>query len=178
MDEIGAGSSYESDLREIRERVVQLKRETDAKAPAGHDHERLSARLDRVEGELEATREDVWTVREVAEAADDRINGGFENYRELLERLLDRTETIERRLDTLGETVLSAREREERREQLAILARTANREGVRAAVCAECEETVDLGLLVEPVCPHCETTFEELSVGRGLFGSATLLNDA
>lgn len=177
MDEIGAGSSYESDLREIRERVVQLKRETDAKAPASHDHDHLSARLDRVEGELEAIREDLRTVREVAEAADNRIDDGFDNYRELLERLLDRTETIERRLDTLGETVLSAREREDRRGRLATLTRTANREGVRTAICDDCEGTVDLGLLADPACPHCKVMFEELSVGRGLFGSATLIPD-
>jgi hypothetical protein len=166
MDETGTNTPVASDLTDVRERVVQLKREIDTKAPADHDHKTLTGRLDEVERDLESIRAEM--------DVDTRIDEGFENYRELLERLLDRTETIESRLDTLGSTVLAAREQAERREQLASLTRTANREGVRTADCEECSETLDLGLLSDPSCPHCEMDFLELVVGRGLFGTATL----
>lgn len=174
MDETGTNTPVAPDLTDVRERVVQLKREIDAKAPADHDHETLTARLDGIEHDLESIRAETEDVRERSLDAGERIDDGFENYRELLERLLERTETIESRLDTLGTTVLAARERNESREQLASLTRTANRGGVRTADCEGCSETLDLGLLFEPVCPHCEMALSELVVGRGLFGTATL----
>lgn len=170
MDETGTNAPVASDLTDVRERVIQLKREIDAKAPADHDHEGLTTRLDRIERDLESIREETDGVQ----AADDRIERGFENYRELLEGILDRTETIESRLDTLGTTVLAAREHHENRERLAELTRTANCEGVRTADCEGCEETIDLGLLSDPVCPHCEMVLSELVVGGGLFGTAAL----
>ncbi|MEM4780592.1 MAG: hypothetical protein QXG03_03375 [Halalkalicoccus sp.] len=174
MDESGAGASYESALADVRERIVQVKRETDAKAPADHDHGELSANLDRLESEVESLREESEAVRELADAADERIESGFENYAASLERLLERTETIEERLDTLGATALAAREHVEDRERLGGLARAANRAGVRTASCGECDETIDVGLLSAPECPHCEAAFAEFAPGRGLFGSATL----
>lgn len=129
MDETGTNTPVAPDLTDVRERVVQLKREIDAKAPADHDHETLTARLDGIEHDLESIRAETEDVRERSLDAGERIDDGFENYRELLERLLERTETIESRLDTLGTTVLAARERNESREQLASLTRTANRGG-------------------------------------------------
>lgn len=174
MDSSGTEASFGADLADVRERIVQIKRETDAKASAEHEHDELIAGIDRVERDLETTRGELEAVRETTEGVEGRIDEGFENYRELLERLLDRTETIESRLDTLGTTVFSVREGEEARKRLADLARTANRAGVRTAACDACEASVDIGLLTDPACPHCETAFSELVAGNGLFGTATL----
>lgn len=177
MGESGAGASHESALADVRERIVQVKRETDTKAPADHDHEEIDAELDRLGSDIEALREESESALELAERAERRVETGFENYAELLEELLDRTETIEKRLDTLGTTALAERERTKPRERLAELSRAANREGVRTADCEACAETVDIGLLTDPTCPHCEAPFTEFATGRGMFGSATLRSD-
>lgn len=44
------------------------------------------------------------------------------------------------------------------------LKRVATREGVHEATCADCDARVDVALLAERVCPHCESRFRELAV--------------
>ncbi|WP_435184474.1 CopG family transcriptional regulator [Halobellus sp. EA9] len=140
-------------ITDVRERVIQVKRETDAKAPADHDHPDLERRLE----------------------------GGFENYEEVLQYLTDLSDDHDAKLDTLASVTADVRERvidlERRaneRDAAASLRREANRHGVTTAKCGACDEAVHLGLLDSPYCPHCETTFEELDPKRGFFGSNRL----
>ena len=46
--------------------------------------------------------------------------------------------------------------------------------GERTASCADCDATVDLGLLARARCPHCEATFVDFEPSTGFFSSATL----
>ncbi|MFB6252524.1 MAG: CopG family transcriptional regulator [Halobellus sp.] len=150
-------AALEADLDEqiadVRDRVIQVKREADAKAPVDHDHPEL----------------------------DRRMTEGFENYEEILTHLTDATEDHNHKLSRLAGTIVDLRDRltelEQRsneRSAAAELRREANRHGIVAAECESCGETVRLGLLDSPRCPHCEATFEEVDPKRGFFGSNTL----
>ncbi|MFB6089587.1 MAG: CopG family transcriptional regulator [Halobellus sp.] len=141
-------------ITDVRERVIQVKRETDAKAPADHDHPDLERRLE----------------------------GGFANYEEVLQYLTDVADDHDAKLDTLASAIVDLRDRvgelERRRNErdaAAALRREANRHGVTTARCGACGESVTLPLLDAPFCPHCEATFEELDPKRGFFGSNRLV---
>ena len=158
LDDVdGRVADLEADVDEkitdVRERVIQVKRETDAKAPADHDHPTIERRL----------------------------SAGFENYEEILEYLTESSDEHGSKLDRLGSAVvalrsrLSALEREaDEREAVADLRREANRHGVTKATCESCGETVRLGLLDDPHCPHCDSPFDGLDPKRGFFGASKL----
>ena len=158
LDEIADRvAALEADLDEkitdVRERVIQVKRETDAKAPAEHDHPEIERRL----------------------------SAGFENYEEILEYLAETSDEHGSKLDRLGSAVLALRSRlsaleraADRREAAADLRREANRHGVATAACESCGETVRLGLLDEPRCPHCDSSFDGLDPKRRFFDTNRL----
>jgi DNA repair exonuclease SbcCD ATPase subunit len=64
------------------------------------------------------------------------------------------------------------------RERLDALTAAANRHGVRKANCTECGETVNLGLLTTPECPHCGRRFAELEPNPGFLGTSRLVTEA
>ena len=161
-------------VEDVRQRVVQVKREADAKAPADHDHDDLERRLERVATALEALDDEL-------EGVDRRVDRGFENYEEVLEYLTETTDEVQRRLARLASVVLELREQlrdatrdEVRRTALAHLTDAANRHGVDRARCEACEATVDLSLLVAPRCPHCDAAFTTLEPRRGFFRTSVL----
>lgn len=174
-------------LEDVRERVIQVKRETDQKAPTDHTHPELAEQVDTAkatvadfEETLEKLQSDLTTVEtEVAELSE-TLSGGFDNYEEILEYLLDQTDLLEQRVDTLAEALLETRGRlrevsGQRREQelLAELKADANRAGVSRGTCDDCGQRVNVGLLTKPRCPHCSATFTELAVSRRLGGLLT-----
>ncbi|SDQ15579.1 CopG family transcriptional regulator [Halopelagius longus] len=165
LEELDA--EFDEKLTDVRERVVQVKRETDRKAPADHDHPDLSGRVE--------------TLSEEFEAVDDRVAEGFENYEEILEYLTETTDEAESKLDTLASAVVSLRRRADELERSraeraagAELKREANRAGVEEASCENCGTTVSLGLLDGPYCPQCTATFDGVEPKRGFLGTATL----
>ena len=159
----GRVGELEADLDEkitdVRQRVVQVKREADAKAPADHDHPAVERRIDE----------------------------GFENYEEILEYLTERTEALEdgaddrsAKLTRVANAVVGLRRRVaalegeiEKRAAAADLHEAANRRGISEAACDSCGESVQLGLLDEPTCPHCESPFDGVESG-GWFRSNRL----
>ncbi|WP_424006332.1 hypothetical protein [Haloferax denitrificans] len=174
----GRVEALEGDLDEkiadVRTRVVQVKRETDEKAPRDHAHPELDGELDRL-------ADDVHAVRNRVADLDDRLDAGFENFEEILSYLDETTATLDENLRTVARTLLDLRGRaadleaaDLERTALAELLRSANAAGEKKARCEECDETVHLDLLAEPRCPSCRTPFRELSSSPGFFGTATL----
>jgi chromosome segregation ATPase len=162
-------------IDDVRDRVVQIKRETDAKAPREHDHPAVEERVD----EAARTAADAKTA--VADL-DDRLDRGFENYEEILEYLTEVTDDLEATVETLSDAVADVRDgvnrvsaAEHGRRAVDDLRTAANRHGERTASCADCSATVDLGLLSRPNCPHCEAAFVDFEPSAGFFGGATLL---
>ena len=161
-------------IDDVRERVVQIKRESDAKAPREHGHPDLETRAD------EAVRTAADAEARVDDLAD-RLDRGFENYEEILEYLTDVTDDLDENVETLASTMVDLRAEirrvtaaEHDRRAVDDLRTAANRHGERTASCADCDATVDLGLLARPNCPHCEATFVDFEPATGFFGSATL----
>lgn len=88
-----------------------------------------------------------------------------------VDTLDDRTEAMASMLRDLEPVVAAHHERE----QLDALQETAAELGVRTAECEACEESVDLGLLTEPACPHCGTPADGVSSQSGLLWSKSVL---
>lgn len=165
---------FRSMVDDVRDRIVQVKRETDEKAPADHAHHDLQTAMDQLGQELAALDA---TVSQL----DDRVSVGFENYEEILTYLTDTTDALDRKIGQLAATVIDLRERvgdttrdEVRRAALVHLTDTANRHGIGTAKCDNCSETVHIGMLVEPRCPHCDSLFSALEPKSGFFRSSVL----
>lgn len=161
-------------LEDVRERVIQVKRETDAKAPADHDHPELES-VERLESDLEE-------LRTTVEGLEADLENGFENYEDVLRYLKDVTEESRQYLDTLATALLDVRSATERvaaesaaRVEADRLKSTANKHGFRLASCEECDASVDLSLLSKAECPHCSATFVDVDPKDGFFGDNTLV---
>lgn len=175
-------STVDEKVDDVRDRIIQVKRETDEKAPVDHDHPGLAA---DVENALSASRTAEETAADATAAVEDveeRLDAGFENYEDILETLHDRTNTLSGKVGTLARVLVDIRESvsplieaENRRTAVEQLKRTANQDGVRSAHCEECDAAVDVALLTRPACPFCEATFTDIEPKSGFFGSATLV---
>ena len=166
----GLEADLDEKIADVRERVVQVKREANAKAPADHDHPELAGRMD-----------------EDFERLDRRLDEGFENYEEVLEYLTERTDDLdddaddrESRLRKVANSVVDLRRRVatiegavEERAAVAAVRESANRQGISEAACGSCGESVRIGLLDEPACPHCGSPFDGVELG-GWFRSNRL----
>lgn len=178
----------DSNVADLRERVVQVLDTARSKADADHDHGALDARLEDVEAALDGVESNVERLEATAEsveadlgALDEQVEGGFENFEAILEGLADAVDDAEGKLDALAGAVVDLRERavalesaQAQRAAAEELQAEANREGVGVADCEQCGGSVDVALLGTPRCPHCSGVFTGLSPGRRFFGRATL----
>ncbi|WP_353634459.1 hypothetical protein ABSL23_01270 [Halobacterium sp. NMX12-1] len=175
-------SEFDEKIQDVRERVIQVKRDADAKAPKDHDHPDLSSQAEEA---LDAARDAQAEVAEVAETARrlrERVDAGFDNFEEVLTYLRDETRDLDRKTATLATAVVSMRDSvaslaaaEARRERAERLKREANLAGVTEADCGDCGETVTVALLTAPECPFCAATFEEVEANPGWFGTDVLV---
>jgi predicted nucleic acid-binding Zn-ribbon protein len=173
---------FEEMIQDVRDRVVQVKREADGKAPADHDHDDLRQRADEVADRADRLAEELESLSESVTELDERVETGFENYEDVLEYLTDATDDLEAKLTTLAEVVVELRDRTQtlsarHASQAAAdeLAHLANRRGIESAKCTHCGEMVHIGLLADPNCPHCACTFNDVEPKQGLFGTARLV---
>jgi predicted Zn-ribbon and HTH transcriptional regulator len=170
-------SRFDGLLEDVRERVIQVKRETDQKAAADHDHPELASAVE----ELEGVADDLETVAAAVDKLETRMEGGFDNYEEVLEYLADTIDQVSRRQATLANAIVETREelrklaaRDSARSAVEELQRAAGQLGVRNADCEDCGTTVDLGLLTRTECPHCSASFVSVTPAQGYFGSDTI----
>ncbi len=179
LDELDA--TIEELIEDVRMRVIQLKRETDAKAPKEHDHGDLRDRLEAVETRVAEAERRAESAAERAADAESSLAAGFENYEEILTYLTEETDRLDGRLDLLARAVIDLRSEVEtvaaeraRRDAVDELKRAANQQGVRTAECDACSASVDIALLTEPNCPQCAERFVDVSPGTRFFRSNTL----
>jgi len=164
LDEMEA--DYTEKLEDVRERVIQVKRETDAKAPADHTHEepdRLGDLADRIE-ELVADLEDI----------EHRVS----DHEAATEDVTERLDETRQRLRTVAWVVSDLREAHEEgggMEAVERIKRAAARADVDRAKCESCGNGVEIALLTDPECPHCETTVTNVEPAEGFFGKPRLV---
>ncbi|MFB6361322.1 MAG: hypothetical protein ABEH59_08375 [Halobacteriales archaeon] len=102
----------------------------------------------------------------------------LENASKVLRHLFSELDEIDDRTGVLAsvlrdlDPVVSAHHD---REKVDSLKEAAAELGVRTAECETCEQTVDLGLLTDPECPHCGTPAEAVSSRSGWLWSTSVL---
>ena len=175
-------------VEDVRERVIQVKREADAKAPADHDHPPLEGQVEEHRELLDALGRDVVEVDEAVDdvgeridAIDDRMEAGFSNFEEVLEYLLDASDDTGAKIRTLARAVVGLRKEVDRlaastaeRDAADRLRVSAHEHGVTSADCESCGRTVHLAMLTAPECPHCAAGFTEVEPRTGFFRSSVL----
>ncbi|EMA66447.1 hypothetical protein C461_10418 [Halorubrum aidingense JCM 13560] len=128
----------------------------------------LDDRLARVESRTEGLDD----LESRVDGLESRMDGiDIEDVDDKLSRVASAIVRVRRRLEA------AERDRADR-ERLDALTAAANRHGVRKANCTECGETVGLGLLTTPECPHCGRQFAELDPNPGFLGTSRLVAEA
>jgi predicted nucleic acid-binding Zn-ribbon protein len=176
IDDLDAG--LEETVSDVRERVIQVKREADAKAESDHGHPDLVTDIGDAVAEVNALADEVADMEERVENSMSEITAETASIREEIDRL---SEDVTHKLNVLGAAVVEMRDQvrtllAERKKHALVeeLRRNANRDGVTVAKCENCSNNVRIGLLTEPRCPHCNESVEELDPKDGFFGSNLL----
>jgi chromosome segregation ATPase len=167
-------ADFQAKIDDVRERVVQVKREADAKAPADHSHEEfdhidaLSQDIEGLEGEIADLRAD---VTEALETQDEQLGD--------IDDIDDRLDDVEDKLTRVAWVVSDLRDEQGGRDQnqkaVDRLKRAAAQENISTARCSNCSEQVEIGLLTEPQCPHCSATVSDVRPEGGIIRSKARL---
>jgi len=162
-------NEYREALQDVRERVVQVKRDTDAKAPADHTHEQLD-RVADLEAAVSALEADLETLREEYEET-------VTEHGQRVDTLETQFDTVRDRLQTVAWAVSDLREAQESGglEVLDRIKRAAAKADIDRAKCGNCGDGVQLSLLTDPECPHCNATVTNVEPGGGWFASPKLV---
>jgi len=176
VDELDA--DLDEKIADVRSRVVQVKREADAKADDDHDHPELREAAESADADL---AEEVAALGDDLDDLEGTFEAGFANYEDVLEYLTDAADEHDAKLSALARAVADLRTRVSAMETEAATRRAAadlkaeaNRHGIATAACDSCGSTVRVGLLSAPECPHCGATFDAVEPASGFFGSASL----
>jgi chromosome segregation ATPase len=167
-------------ITDVRERVVQLKRELDSKAPV--DHEAFEM-VDEVDDSVTSLRSELATLRNEFEDTAASHTEQMADLERRFDEVDSRLEDMESKLKRVAWVVSDLREEQGGRDanQKAVdrLKRAAAQEGISDAACQDCGETVDIGLLTDPQCPHCNTTVTDIQPEGGiLWKKASLVTAA
>ena len=164
---------FDAKIQDVRERVIQVRKEADAKAPAKHAHpeiEELSAELAGFEDRLASVESRLDDTQQEADGVAERVAE--------LEAATDRLDELEERLQTVAWVVSDLKEELDAgtnsRRAAEQLKQAAAEADVDRAVCDSCEQPVDIALLSEARCPHCEVAVNDVALPGGLFGKPRL----
>lgn len=168
IDDVEA--DHQAKLEDVRDRVVQLKRELEETAPADHEHEQFER--------VEATANRLDELASTIDSLDGELSERVEDNATAIEGLEERLETVEERLRTIAWIVRDLRDAEESRsgvEALDRIKQAAARADIERAKCEHCGKGVNIGLLTDPECPHCESTVTNVEPADGFFGKPRLV---
>jgi len=169
-----------ADLDAVADRLDELEAEAAATATVGEAVEETIDDLDDRLARVESRTDEIDELDARTEGLDD-LESRVADL-ESLDSRVDDLDEIEEKLSRVASAVVRVRRRLEAaerdradRERLDALTAAANRDGVRKANCTNCGETVDIGLLTAPECPHCGRQFEELEPSTGFLGTSRLV---
>jgi seryl-tRNA synthetase len=174
---------FQNKISDVRERFVQTKRKIDEKAPA--DHEAFQT-VDELEIRLEELSSVVEDIEEKIEEGDigkeSLSDSDIENIETELSRFDTRMEDAEDKLNRVAWVIKDIREsqlgkdREDLQQQTVnSIKRTAAEAGITSAPCNGCDASVNIGLLTEPLCPHCDMRLGDLRETDGMFRTKRVL---
>lgn len=161
---------FQEKLEDVRERVIQVKQEADARAPADHDHEEFQR--------LVALGTQVDDLREEVEHLAERLDATIPEQETAVEEMEADLDTVQERLRTVAWAVRDLRdsvEAETGLDAVERVKRAAAKADVDRARCENCGNGVDIALLTDPHCPHCEATVTDVEEARGFFSKPKLL---
>jgi chromosome segregation ATPase len=170
-------TEFQSKITDVRERVIQVKRETDAKASADHTHEELE-RMESLEDKLESLRSELdslaATLAERTEALEDvtdDVDGLDEELTSATEELADVSSKLNRVAWVVSDLKDDVKSQDRNATALNRIKRAAAKEGLSTVSCENCNDTVDVSLMTEPECPHCNATVSDVRPAGGIFRS-------
>jgi chromosome segregation ATPase len=172
IDELGA--EHTDAIEDVRDRVIQVKKEADAKTPTQahaetrRDIEDLRAELSALDDRLASLSSDLSTVSAETE---DRLD----DHAAALETLEGEAAETQERINTLAWNVNKIRDYVDTAMDLAPILEKAAQLDVDRAKCDQCGAGVEIGLLTEPECPHCTARLTGLVDSRSFFGKPRLL---
>jgi septal ring factor EnvC (AmiA/AmiB activator) len=161
---------HEEDIEDVRSRVVQLKRELDGKAPADHDHDQFGT-IDDLQAELSDLQS---TVAEM----DSELDSTVAEHDVVLDEMDEQLLNLQERLKTVAWVVSDLRDAFESRgglEAVEHIKRAAAKADIDRANCESCGQGVDIALLTDPECPHCQATVTNVEAADSWFSSPRLL---
>ncbi|MFT4921203.1 MAG: chromosome segregation ATPase [Haloarculaceae archaeon] len=175
----GLEDDYTTDLDDVRERVVQVKKETDKKAPADHGHEEFD-RLTDLSERLADLTEQVGDMETAMDDLDSTVADHDETITAHDEAVADvesELSVVQDRLQTVAWVVNDLREAQSHTDPESVerIKRAAARADVDRAKCENCTNGVEIALLTDPECPHCEATVTDFEPSDGFFGNPRLL---
>ena len=168
-------------VEDLRSKIVDVVKEARSRAPANHSHDALEDRLNEQADTTDELKELLEELAKEFDAFDDKVESRFNGIERELGPIAESVDDLESKTIKLANAVVDMRKRLARVEShvshqtaLAELLQTAARQNVSEARCDNCNEMVDLALLVEPICPHCRSVFDGLEPGSSFFKSAWL----
>lgn len=187
LDEIEA--DFGDKLDDVRQRVIQVKKEADSKADAEHTHDDIEDRVDALEASvsrldtLERRLDDIDDLAVELDGVESQLaelRGRLDDRDDGSERLADldeRLDDVQEKLQTVAWVVRDLREdRAEASATVEAIKREAAQHDLSRARCENCGEGVQVGLLTDPSCPHCDAALDGIEPSSRMFGlgSATL----
>ncbi|MCU4801360.1 hypothetical protein OB920_13345 [Halobacteria archaeon HArc-gm2] len=169
LDDLDA--EFQAKIDDVRERVVQVKQETDAKAPKAHTHDELAA-VDALDARVNELATDLARLREDVDDRLDDVEDGIEAQADAAGELTDRVDDAAEKLNRVAWVVSDLKEetagRDAHEKAVDRIRRAAAQEGVSTATCERCGEAVHVALLNEPECPHCQATVSDVRPAGGI----------
>ena len=160
---------FQGKIEDVRQRVIQLKKEIDTKAPADHEAFETVEELD--EGVAELNRELVGVREEFEDdlsAQTERVTDLETRFDEFEQRLDDTEEKLKRVAWVVSDLRDSQGGRDAHQKAVDRIKRAAAQEGISSASCQNCGEKVEIGLLTDPQCPHCNSTVSDVQPEGGI----------
>lgn len=172
-------SKYMELLKDVRSRVIQVKRETDQKLEA----DAIEADFTELETNVETNSSNITELRSTLEEIDEQLTT-IENTLEQREEAIEDLEILEERAAQLASIVLKTRDRVDNIEDIlgidesldidmAHLRYQIHKKGVTSGRCQSCKEPITLTVLNAPICPHCGDILTGVTSG-GFFSSNTI----
>ena len=162
-------AEFDEKITDVRERVVQIKKETDKKAPADHTHEALSE-IEELETRLAEMETELGDLRT-------EFDEHLPEQEDALDDVDSRLQQLQERMQTVAWVVSDLRDAYESKgglETVERIKRAAAKANIERADCENCGESVTISLLTDPTCPHCDATVSNVEPSSGWFGSPTL----